>query len=191
MKVACLLGSPRSRGNTAALCAEVLRPLEEGGAEVRRFELNRMSFRGCQDCNACKTKAESCVLKDELSDPLAYLAEAEVWVLASPVYFGDVTGPFKTAFDRLYGFLKPGFTELADPARFPKGKRCVFVTAQGAPDENMFVDVFPRYRGFLEWLGFTVIRPVRAIGAGPAGAVADMEELLAEAREAGKAMLAE
>lgn len=189
MKVACLLGSPRSKGNTAFLAGKVLEPLEAAGAEIHRYELNRLSYRGCQGCGACKGKQDHCVLMDDLTEALERLVEADVWVLASPIYYGDVTGQFKSAIDRTYSFLKPGFTELAEPVRFPPGKRGVLITAQGAPDENMFVDVIPRYKQFLEWFGFEKVLSVRAIGAAETGACESDEALVAEARRAGEVML--
>jgi multimeric flavodoxin WrbA len=55
MKIISLLGSPRSKGNSSTIASHFLKTAAGLGAETRSFELNRLSFRGCQGCYVCKT----------------------------------------------------------------------------------------------------------------------------------------
>ncbi len=50
----------------------------------------------------------------------------------------------------------------------------------------MFADVFPRYKGFLDWYGFREVLEVRAVGADVVGAVKKREGLLTHALEVGR-----
>ena len=185
MKVLAVLGSPRSQGNSATLAREVLSGLTAGGAEVQVYELNRLEFQGCQGCGACKAEAEACVLEDDFTPIYAALREADVLLLASPVYFGDLSGQMKCFFDRLYALANPDFT-----SRLAPGKRAVVILTQGAPPEEMFADIFPRYERWLQHFGFGPIHLLRGLGLSDAGEAAQRPELLAQAREVAAQLLA-
>jgi multimeric flavodoxin WrbA len=178
MKVLAVLGSPRSQGNSATLAREVLAGLEAAGAEVRVYELNRLEFQGCQGCGACKAEAEACVLEDGFTPIYAALRETDVLLLASPVYFGDLSGQMKCFFDRLYALANPDFTSRLSP-----GKRAVVILTQGAPPEEMFADIFPRYERWLKHFGFGPIYLLRGLGLSEAGEAGRRPELMAQARE--------
>lgn len=166
MKVVTLLGSPRSQGNSATIARHINAAAESLGSHTRTFELNKLSYRGCQACYACKKGAESCVVKDDLTEVFAAAAEADLLVLASPVYYGDVTAQLKGFIDRTYSWLRPDYMSNPQPSRL-SSKKLIFVLTQGNPDTANFTDIFPRYERFLKWLGFTDVRLVRACGTGP------------------------
>jgi len=88
MKIVTLLGSPRTKGNSAAIAGRFIETAENLGAETKTFALNKLTFRGCQACMACKGKRDHCVLKDDLIEVLDEISDADVLVLATPVYFG-------------------------------------------------------------------------------------------------------
>ena len=191
MKVVCLLGSPRVRGNSEQLAEEIMIPLQEKGAEIKSYHLNKLTYKGCQACMACKTKQDTCILKDELTEVMNEVKEAEVLILASPVYYGDVTGQMKCFIDRTFEYLVPDYITAEVPSRLPVGKRCAVVLVQGAPSEAQFSDVFPRYKGFLDWYGFSEVHEVRACGVHAKGSVKENEEVLKRAKTVGKALASE
>ena len=98
MKIVGIFGSPRKNGASARIAYGFLETAQEIGAEIKTYYLNGMKFRGCQGCNACKEKSEICIQKDDLTEVLADLKEADVAVFATPVYYWDVTGQFKCFF---------------------------------------------------------------------------------------------
>ena len=151
MKVTCVLGSPRTNGNSETIADKFCKTVEERGAEITKFELNKMNYRGCQGCMACKTKYDKCVLKDDLTEVLESVKNSDITLLATPVYFGDVTSQMKGFIDRTYSNLNPTFmTDPENASRLGKGKKLIFITAQGAPEEN-FADVYSRYEFFFKW----------------------------------------
>jgi multimeric flavodoxin WrbA len=154
MKVVSLLGSPRSTSNSSAIANHFLKTAAELGAETRSFELNRLSYRGCQGCYACKTTLEKCVLKDDLAEVLDAVQGADLLVMATPVYYGEITSQLKGFMDRTFSYLVPDYRSNPQPSRLTP-KKLVFVITQGNPDEEMFADIFPRYAKFLGWVGFT------------------------------------
>jgi multimeric flavodoxin WrbA len=176
MKIVAVLSSPRPQGNSNTLARAFLEAAKERGAETQEFRLNRMNFQGCQACMACKTQSETCSLVDDLAKVLEALREADVLVLASPVYFGDLSSQLKAFFDRTYSCINPDFS-----CRLPAGKKAVMILTQANPDPAQFADIFPRYERWLKLYGCDPIRLLRAVGVREAGEVAQQTDLLAQA----------
>jgi len=189
MKIVSLLGSPRTKGGSSTIANHILKIAGELGAETRSFELNRLTYRGCQACYACKTKLDRCALKDDLSEVLAAVSEADAVVLASPVYYGDITSQLKGFIDRSYSYLVPDYITNPQPSRLTP-KKLVVVLTQGQPEETAFSDVFPRYEAFLRWQGHADITLIRACGIGPGRIEEVPEQALHQAEEAARALMA-
>ena len=137
MKIAAIIGSPRSKGNSATIVKLLLDALKPGSPQTTVVELNKLTYRGCQACMACKTTSETCVVKDDLTDILEQIRVSDVVIIAAPVYIGDITAQAKGLIDRLYSLYKPDFRTNPNPGRLSPGKKLVFVVPQGNPDEKM------------------------------------------------------
>jgi multimeric flavodoxin WrbA len=188
MKIVSLLGSPRSNGNSTAIARRFTETAESLGAETKTFELNRLTYRGCQGCYACKTKLDTCVVEDDLTEVLEAVKEADVLLLASPVYYGDVTAQLKGFLDRTFSYLVPDYFVNPQPSRLIPGKKLVFVSVQGHPDQEKFGDVFPRYDSFLRWYGFGESRLIRACGLTPKTDAKGRGPYLEQAEEAARGL---
>ena len=188
MKVVAILGSPRSKGNSTTIARHFTDTAAGRGAAVEIFELNRLSYRGCQGCYACKKTLDRCVLDDDLTPVLAAVKEADLVLMASPVYYGDVTAQLKGFIDRSYSYLKPDYITNPQPSRL-EPKKLVFVLTQGHPDQALFADIFPRYDTFLRWMGFVETRLIRACGIGPGTVDAVPEQVLLQAEETAHSMV--
>jgi multimeric flavodoxin WrbA len=163
MKVVGVLGSPRKKGITTVLAENFFEKARSSGAELELFTLNSLVYRGCQGCMACKGKRESCILADDMTPVLESVKEADVLVMTTPIYFGEVSSQLKGFIDRTFSYLVPGFFSHPEPCRLKPGKDLVFIISQGAENEDMFNDVYPRYASFFKWFGFAM-HQVRACG---------------------------
>jgi multimeric flavodoxin WrbA len=152
MKIVTLFGSPRPNGNTAALAKTFNKTAEELGADIQTFLLNKLDAKGCQACDECKVKTDHCVIKDDLSDVLESVKNADVLVAATPIYFAEITAQLKIFIDRCYSYLEP-FTTMPKDSRLKAGKKFVLITAQNR-GEDMFAEVCTKYRMIFEFLGF-------------------------------------
>ncbi len=188
MKIVSLLGSPRTEGNSSTIANHFLKTAANLGAETRSYELNRLNYRGCQGCYACKTKLDRCVLNDDLTEVLAAVSEADALLLASPVYYGEISSQLKGFMDRTFSYLVPDYRTNQQPSRLAP-KKLIFVLTQGHPDEALFADIFPRYEGFLKWLGFNDARLIRACGIGPSSVDAVPEHILRRAEETAQQLI--
>lgn len=148
MQVVNILGSPRKNGNSAKMAEVLCERFSGAGATVITHHLNSMQVKGCQGCEACKKSSEKCVVQDDLARVLDDIGAADVVVVSTPVYWGEVSGQLKCCIDRFYSFLKPGFMQGLDMHRLAPGKQFVFLQAQGAPEKSQFSDIFSRYNAF-------------------------------------------
>jgi multimeric flavodoxin WrbA len=121
MKVVALLASPRRKGNSNGLAESLTSIFTDEGHELSSYMLNDLTYKGCQACNGCKTRSDFCVLLDELTPVLQDVKNADVVVLASPVYWGEVNAQMKGFIDRTYSFLTPEFVTGPQRHRLPKG----------------------------------------------------------------------
>lgn len=98
-KVLILSGSPRKNGNSDILCNEFMRGAAENGNIVEKIRVAEMNLEYCRACYACSDTG-SCVIKDDMSEVLQKIIDADVLVLASPVYFYSIDAQLKTLIDR-------------------------------------------------------------------------------------------
>ncbi|MFZ2446547.1 MAG: flavodoxin family protein [Syntrophobacteraceae bacterium] len=178
MKIVCVLGSPRQRANSSTIAERVCNTAERLGAQVRTFTLNDLEFRGCQGCMACKTNLEKCALEDDLTEVLEAVRETDVLVLASPVYYWDVSSQMKAFLDRTFSYLVPDFITNPKKSRLAPGKKLVFILAQNNPDPNSFGDIFPKFDYFFKAYGFVENHLIRAFGVSAPGEVASHADVM-------------
>ena len=190
MKTVCVLGSPRPKGNSSTIAKYFCDKIESLGANVQTFALNKMTYKGCQACMTCKTKLDRCVLQDDLTEVLDSLREADVLVMATPVYFSDVTSQMKGFIDRVYSFLTPDYRESSEKSRFSPGKTLVFIQVQGRPDENKFADIFPRYEEFFDWYGIKKRFLIRSWGVRDLGEIKTHQEIFKQAEDVASKIMA-
>lgn len=126
-KIIILNGSPRKNGNTAALIEAFTQGAQSAGHQVTTFFLNEMDIHGCKGCFCGgKDSASPCVQKDDMDKIYPAYREADVVVLASPLYYWSVSGQLKCAFDRLFAVAE------CDPDyRNPKKDSVLLMAAEG------------------------------------------------------------
>lgn len=135
MKFTIIFGSPRKKGNTAALLAPFMDELKIQGAEVEYFDVYEKNIAGCKACLGCqkdKTKV-SCVIKDDMQPILESMSNADVIVYAAPIYIWSAPAPVKAVIDRsVYASCKYYGDDPHGPALF-KDKKVALLTTCGYP----------------------------------------------------------
>ena len=99
-KVLILSGSPRKGGNSDLLCDEFMRGVIESGNEVEKVEVANKKIVPCSGCYYCSNHSGQCVHKDDMAEILQKMIDADVLVLASPVYFYSIGAQLKAVIDR-------------------------------------------------------------------------------------------
>jgi multimeric flavodoxin WrbA len=104
VKLVAFNGSARKDGNTAVLVRTVFEELGAAGVSCELLQMAGKRVRGCTACMKCAdTRDGSCPgIRDFISDECIPRAlEADGIIVASPVYFADVTSETKALIDRL------------------------------------------------------------------------------------------
>ncbi len=108
-KVLIISASPRTGGNSDLLCDQFKKGAEEAGNTVEKVQLQKQKIGGCLACYGCRGTGV-CVQKDDMEELLDKMVEADVLVLATPVYFYSMDGQLKTMIDRTL----PRYTQIKD-----------------------------------------------------------------------------
>lgn len=98
-KILILSGSPRIGGNSDILCDEFVRGATASRHEIEKICVAEKNIGYCKACYACKNSGV-CVIKDDMDEILQKMIDADVLVLASPVYFYSIDAQLKTLIDR-------------------------------------------------------------------------------------------
>lgn len=99
-KVLILSGSPRKGGNSDLLCDEFMRGAAETGNEVEKIRVAAKKVAPCSGCYYCTKNNGKCIHKDDMAEILQKMIDADVLVLASPVYFYSINAQLKAVIDR-------------------------------------------------------------------------------------------
>jgi multimeric flavodoxin WrbA len=181
-KIVAFLGSPRPRGNTDSLAQCVLDGAREVGYEAQSFALRALKVHPCTGCGYCWRKGKACIFDDDGQSLYDAMAEADVFLFATPVYWYGPTAIMKAFLDRLVVFNRPEGRPLV------RGKSVLLVSAW---EEKGMQAVEPMVKLFE--LGFRYLE-LKFEGSlleddlGPLGAVNDRPGALEAAQALGRSL---
>lgn len=99
-KVLILSGSPRKSGNSDLLCDEFAKGATDAGCDVEKIRVAEKEIHPCIACYNCRDNEGKCVFDDDMTQLLQKMIDADVIVLASPVYFYSIDAQLKAVIDR-------------------------------------------------------------------------------------------
>ncbi len=129
MKTLILNGSPRKNGDTSALISMLMENLFGDVKIVNAYD-GRIA--PCTDCRACR-KVEGCVIHDEMQEVYEYLKTCDNVVIASPVYFSELTGQLLNVASRLQIYYSARYIRK-EPQLLSRKKGAVLLAAGGMGD---------------------------------------------------------
>ncbi len=135
-KVLIVSASPRRNGNSDTLCNQFLKGAVESGHEVEKIFLKDSTINFCTGCGVCN-RTHKCVQHDDMALLLDKMVNADVIVLATPVYFYTMDGQLKTFIDRTV----PRYTEISN-------KEFYYILTSADTDKSMLNKTVDSIRGF-------------------------------------------
>lgn len=135
-KILIISASPRKNGNSALLCDRFAQGAEEKGHETEKVFLPSKNIGYCRGCGVCGTTCK-CVQKDDMAEILDKMVNADVIVLATPVYFYSMDGQMKTFIDRTV----PRYTEI-------KNKDFYYIMTAADTEKSSLSRTIEGFRGF-------------------------------------------
>jgi len=183
-KVLVLLGSPRKKGNSAILAAQITKGAEAAGAKVETIFLHELNIAPCKSCHACqKENSKGCAIDDAMQGLYPKLLAAEAWVIASPVYWFTMSAQTKIFMDRC--FALPAYAK--EPFA---GKRIAIAMSYGDADPFSSGCV-NALRAFQDAFNYTRAKIVGMVygSAYAAGEIQANETLMKAAKRLGKELV--
>lgn len=193
MKIAAFVSSSSHHGNTATAVQKFLEGARAAGAETEIYYLNDHTLKPCRGCRVCEKTHKCTIQGDDVEILHRALREADAYVLATPTYYGDVTGAFKVFVDRCYPFIDIWKDEATQQMRFGSINKVrrpgVLIALSGSHGDMVFdshmkvgyfclndLNSYP-WREFC--IPFTTWKPVR-----------EMEDVLARLEQGGRDLVA-
>lgn len=135
-KVLIISASPRKNGNSDTLCNQFLKGAVESGHQVEKIFLKDKKINFCMGCGVCNI-TRKCVQNDDMFQLLEKMVNADVIVLATPVYFYTMDAQLKTFIDRTV----PRYTEISN-------KEFYYILTSADTDKCMLNKTVESIRGF-------------------------------------------
>lgn len=183
-KVLVILGSPRKKGNSAALAEQISKGAKSAGAEVETVFLQGLTLHPCKACDICQqTGSKGCAIKDDMQQIYPKLISAYAWVIASPVYWFTMSAQTKIFMDRSYA--------LSAYAKHPfLGKRIAIAMSYGDADpvKSGCVNALRTFQDAYRYTGSKIVGMVYGT-ANRAGEIKSNKKLMDEAEELGKRLV--
>lgn len=137
-KVLVFSSSPRKGGNSDLLCDQFMKGAQAAGHAAEKIALRDVKIGFCTGCGFCQAHPGKCSLRDDMDGILQKLVDADVLVLATPVYFYSMCAQLKVLIDRVC----PRYTEVV-------GKKAYLIATAADPSESALDGTIAGFRGFL------------------------------------------
>lgn len=166
--VLIISASPRKGGNSDTLCDEFAKGAKESGNSVEKIFLKDKNINYCTGCGYCNTvDYTACSQKDDMSDILDKMDNADVIVMATPVYFYTMNAIMKNFIDRCCA----RYTKI-------KNKEFYFIATAADVREQMLQRTFDGFEGFLDCLDGAVERArIYAVGVWEKGEILNTKSM--------------
>lgn len=178
MNIVQINGSPRKDGNSTILGRAVVEgAISCGAMALPEIYIEKIKFRGCQNCGGCNDSG-ICIVKDDMQTAYSILREADIWVFNTPIYFDTISGQLKLFYDRLFCFSKK---------KLEGQRKAAFAIAYEMERNDNYVANMKVYQDYLKWFSdFTESNVVQAWGMAKHGDILKCPEFIEEAKRLGK-----
>lgn len=150
IKVLAFAGSPRRGGNSETLLDWVLAAMaQEQDVAIEKVALTDAGINPCRGCNACQ-KLNKCVQRDGMDVLHDRIINADIIVLAAPIFCMGIAAQAKILIDRAQVFTSRKYVlklPVVPPER--KGKRLgIFLSTAGQNWSYVFDAAIPSVKCF-------------------------------------------
>jgi len=130
-------GSPRKKGNTSFLLKNFMQAVEKLGAQTRIIEVTQKNIIPCKEYVVCERKGYCPIDDDVKTEIYPLIRQAEVVVLATPIFFFNMSAQLKALVDRCQLFWARKYKlKLTDPAK--KTKRGFLLAVGASKGKSLF-----------------------------------------------------
>jgi multimeric flavodoxin WrbA len=178
-KVLGIIGSPRKKGNTHLLVEKVLEGARVTGAKTEAIFLGDLAIRECDGCHVCWNQ-KPCSKKDDMVGIYQKIAQSDVVVFGTPVYWYGPTALMKGLIDRFVFYNCPENRKLIN------GKAAVLVIPFEEEDPETVAPLLTFFEKSLSYLEMTIAGRIIAPGVTKRGEVATKLSFMDDAFHLGR-----
>jgi len=151
MFVLGLQGSPRIKGNTRVLLSSFLGEAERLGANTQNLDVARMNISPCKECGTCEKKG-FCPIDDDMQQVYPLLRQADIIVMATPIFFYGPTAQMKALIDRSQALWSLRYVfRVTDPGR--KWRQGFLLSVGATKGKNLFEGTIFMAKYFFDAVG--------------------------------------
>lgn len=186
MEAVCILGSPKAQGNTAKVCSKIIQALEEYKVNVKQYCLGDTTIKCCIGCKSCYKNGKCAHKRDDAQIIVEGIFKSNLVIMASPSYWGDVTGQMKAFIDRCTPHCN------TNPARLPTpdGIKGVAVAVRAGQNKKENENLIHTFEHFLGHLNIPLVSGFTVEGIDTAQDLEKRPEVLKMAYDFGKSLVA-
>jgi len=188
MKVIAFLGSPRENGNTELLLGEAIRGVEESDLKVRVFRLNKMNILPCQNCGGCE-ETGCCIYDDDMTQIYEAIRNADRVILASPIFFFNVSAQSKIMIDRCQAFWCEKYLLKKTIPEGQYGRKGLLLLVGGMEKEIGVQCAEATAKAFFRTISVPEHKTLAHIGIDEKGAILKHPSAMQEAYKAGQQLV--
>lgn len=171
MEILILNGSPRANGDTKALIKAFQNAMLRAAARKNQtlcftqLDAYRLNIQPCTDCRACRTLGRCC-FSDDMQSVHEALLRCDAIVLASPLFYGELTGRLLDLASRFQVYYLGG--KSLKTQRRQHWKNCVQAADTLLPQNQNTLLTFSQRAIGAAYLSGDKARPSAALGNLPA-----------------------
>lgn len=152
MRIMTILGSPRRYGNTAQVLEWIEEELQQQGHAVDRANIWEYTIGHCRESHQCRyPQSTACGTPDDAAALFERMLDADVVLLASPIFSWGFPAPLKALIDRLY--CLSGYHQDPDHALLLDNKPIGLVMTCGGEETENYEIMHRIYRNLVAFFG--------------------------------------
>ena len=186
-KIVAIYGSPRRKGNTAALLKKAIEGARDSGAAVEEIVLRDLKISPCLEIYGC-LEAGECAIKDDFQMVRDKILDARGLILASPVFFYTVSAHTKMLMDRFQSlWVKKYWVEKAPRGQKTHNRKGLLISVGATKGKKLFDGILLSVKYFFDVLDMELWKALLYRQLDFQDDVLKHPEYLEEAYETGKA----
>lgn len=176
VKAVCILGSPKAKGSTATIVLQMTRALETHHIQTSIYQLSNLNIGYCCGCKSCNLTGK-CIQTDDVQKIVEAVFSSQLVIVASPSYWGDVTGQMKVFIDRCTPYCN------TNTARLPVSSsvKGVAVAVRAGSNQQENLNLVHTIEHFLGHLDIPLVSSFTAEGVNSEADLPQHPEILADA----------
>ncbi len=183
MNIIVFSGSPRKGGNTDLLADAFVAGASSHGANVEKIRLIELKYSPCIECGGCDETGK-CILKDDLTAIYPKIESADVVVLASPMFFYNITANSQALVERSQAFWVRQYV-LKQGEIGGKRRQGIFLSAGATKGKLLFDGSLRVMRYFFDAIGGDLAAALLIRGAEKKGEIKEIPGALETAKRLG------